>query len=628
APYDCPKSAAILKRARIGKGGSVALCTLASLASQDASPAAAKPFSPPKPDKLVKSVSEWKLSNPMFCTWRDGYTLIADCEQYHRAPSDGLFNGIRSKALNLAAGQDAGGLWGHQLATPERNGRLPGYAQMNQPSLTILIGLLLAQKCGVEDPLLTEAIERTSTYYESYIGRGSMNYGVHGPNEWNFNNNGMSATAAIAMALRGNKEGARFFSKLSAATVNLEQGHAANIFNPFWTPLGAAVAGPEVMSGFFKESRWLYTMYRRWDGTFWFPDKRFDGSALVIPYTLAKRSLLITGRDADESLWLKGQAAREAVAAERTDYAAKGTAELLKLTRHELPQVRIRAIAALNKRDDYKPDIGQWLTKGTKHEKMLAMACLGRAAEAGVPHIDQLAALLRDSGEDVWVRVRAAQALATIGEPARPHYMDLVRFALEERGWDRFGDVDCDLGPAINKLCPIPFSSNLVTDKEVFYAAALKLIRNKRFQVRSHGLSMLREMPRADFPVVADAVMHEARDEDPSYHSYHNKMYVRDAICVLARGRVKEGLQMAQDIGKMPDGKQSFKMQAMYAALASYGAAGRPVVESIRAQKGFDEAGMSRKWKWAWDAMLKQIEADTSGDVGLIPFEQARRPKP
>ena len=195
--------------------------------------------------------------------------------------------------MTLAKGQDPGGLWGHQLVTPERNGRLPGYGRMNQPSLSCFMGLVLAQECGIDDPEVTQAIERTYAYCVAFIGKGSFNYGVHGPNTQRFNNNGTSAMCALVMAMKGNKEGAAFFSKLSAASYEtLESGHALYLFNPMWTPLGVAVAGPEATSQFFKKARWVYTMYRTWDGRFTLngdETKVNASAALVLPYPCGRR---------------------------------------------------------------------------------------------------------------------------------------------------------------------------------------------------------------------------------------------------------------------------------------------------------------------------------------------------
>ena len=261
APYNCKKSEAILnnaqkvqfidiksgksKNTRLGRMYFDLLCQLALDGKT-----AAKKFANYK----WESTDE----NSMFVTWSWGYRIIAMGEYYFLTGDKKVLPHIKTYAVALAKGQDAGGIWGHQLATPERNGRLPGYAQMNQPSLTCFIALLYAQKCGIKDPELTKGIDRANTYFSNFIGRGTFPYGVHPPNRKELNNNGMSATAAIAMNLSGNKQGASFFTHLAAASYNeIENGHGSHFFNCMWTPIGASLAGPEVLARFFKETRWL-----------------------------------------------------------------------------------------------------------------------------------------------------------------------------------------------------------------------------------------------------------------------------------------------------------------------------------------------------------------------------------
>ncbi len=566
-------------------------------------------------------------------TWHWCYGLIADCEQYLRKPDEALFARIRTSAITLAEGQDAGGLWGHRIATPQRNGRLAGYGQMNQPSLTIFIGLLLARECGVDDKPLLEGIERTYAFYASFIGKGTLNYGVHGPNTRIFNNNGMSATAAIAMALYGDKEGAQFFAKLSAASYKgLEAGHGGYIFNVFWTPLGAAVGGPELMSGFFKEARWLYTMYRRWDGTFSFmagKGKNFKGSSLLIPYALGNRSLRITGRGADESIWIKGKDATEAVAMGNYDYAKMSTKELLVLADHPIPQVSRHAIGSLvPKGEELTPTWIKYLREGTSKQKALAISQHGWwvPIEKKLPRLDDIGAVLRDTDEELDVRVAAAGSICFMGEPAQKYYMDMVRLIAEERPNDRFGDVDWALGDCLNRLCNTPFTSGLVTDKKVFYKAALKMADNKRQHVRAFGMQMLADMPKEDFHLVADTVMHLAQNNDPGYHSYHSPgLYVGGAIKVLARANVEEGIPLALAMLDEPSGKWSFKLGAVLETLLEYGPGAKEAVEKLRVDPRLKTIETdTNRFGVAFKALVKAVEED-KGQRKLVPFEEAKK---
>ena len=202
---------------------------------------------------------------------------------------------LKTYSVALAEGRDAAGLWGHRVANPATNrgqlhGRLPGYAVMNQSSLPCFVSLLLADKCGIKHPEVQAGIEQTHNFYADFIGKGTLPYGVHNPNAKSFNNNGMSGLAAVAFALRGNTRGAAFFSRMAAAATNtMETGHTGHYFNQLWTGLGADLAGPEISAAFFKETRWLHTLNRTWDGNFTYDGCEGKGGHLLLSRTQRRR---------------------------------------------------------------------------------------------------------------------------------------------------------------------------------------------------------------------------------------------------------------------------------------------------------------------------------------------------
>lgn len=53
---------------------------------------------------------------------------------------------------------------------------------------------------------LKKAIKKTHAFYASFVGRGALPYGVHGPKTHHYNNNGTSGSAALCMSLVGNTE--------------------------------------------------------------------------------------------------------------------------------------------------------------------------------------------------------------------------------------------------------------------------------------------------------------------------------------------------------------------------------------------------------------------------------------
>ena len=625
APYDCPKSAKILERAEIG-GGILTFSQLATMAQRDAAPSL-----PPLPEnkdiKPVKSWDPWKKNPENFSVWVEGYELIAQCEQYLIEPNRELFEALRSTALSFADGQDGVGLWGHRLVVPE-TGRLRGYGQMNQPSLTAFIGMLMARKCGVKDPLLHDAIERSYAYFATYVGRGGFKYGVHGPDDKNYNNNGMSGTAAIAMALHGDKEGARFFAQLSSTSYDrLEQGHAAHFFNPFWTPLGVAVGGPELTAAFFKEARWFYTMARRWDGKFEYrgQNHRFDGSSLVIPYTLPKRSLLITGRDADESIWLQKDAAQKAAAMGRTDYTAKSTDELLTMLDHPIPHVRRHAGWTMRDREEeILPRIRTLMKEGSQREKIFALGYFGhpKPPESALPYLEDMAAILKDTKEDPGVRSSAASALSRLGsDKAGPYYMDIVRMIAEEHPADRLGDMAYGLGRIAEVLCKTPFAEGLVTDKDVFYAAARKMMKHPLHQARQIGGRMLVGMPIEDFDGLADELIHVLNDKDKT-HATYGPGPAGCAVLVLASLNIREGLDYTRKIEDTPNAKAGGIFRTIWPIWAAYGANAKGELE--RFNKKHNNRDNWGRVNGIYHAMVKAVEEDKNPPK-LISLEEARK---
>lgn len=640
APYDCEKSNKIISLAAesilkkgFGKSGSrlhPELLGLMATGEKKYIDVAAKEilssdWANPDPDDIQKQISG---EIPQGSTgWYWGYHLIT-LSEYHLLTGDkSVLPAIKIYAVALAKGQDAAGLWGHRMASPTRFGRLPGYAQMNQSSMSSYMGMLLAKKCGVNDPDLEIGLKKTYDYVASHIGRGSFPYGVHGPNSQAFNNNGSSASAAICMALAGNTEGAKFFSQLSATSYDdLEKGHASSFFNPLWTPLGANLSGPEVTQQFLKKSLWYHNLRRNFDGS-WSPSWKegpHEGVALLT-YCLPRKALYITGSMADQSIWLKGDDATAAVNISKTDYKSKSSEELMTLAmNHFLPQVRRAASGTLvDRRSELEATWIKFLKEGSPKEKELAISQYGWwiPIEARLPQLESIGAILRDTNAPVHLRVTAAGAICHMGEPAQKYFMDIINLIVLEKPKDILGEIDGELGSAATKLCATPIPSGLVTDKPLFYKAALKLADNKRQGARASGLTLLAGMPVQDFHIVADKVLHVINDQDGTYHAYHNPgSSVTAGIGILADLNIKEGLDLALDIEKNPSGKGSFKMKATWAVLAKYGANAKDALEIYkkRINNRKDFGRLTREY----NAMIEAIEKDTTPKK-LITLDEA-----
>lgn len=653
SPYNCPKTEKIISRAaeylvKNQKWASLRMDLLGLLATgekkyidvvkdvihSDKNNTRDK-WTQPDPEKMEKVLLG--EADAGYVTWGWGYPLILLSEYFLLTKDEYVLPAIRNYAVTLARGQDAGGIWGHRMISETRNGRLPGYAQINQPSLTVFMGLLLAKKCGIKDERLDKGIQKTYAFYSTFIGRGTFNYGVHGPNTRSWNNNGTSATGALDMALMGNKEGASFFSKMAATSYDgIETGHTGHFFNVMWTPLGAHLSGPEVTKQFSKKLRWLNTLYRAWDGRFTFDGGEYKrcsstGSALLA-HCLPRRALYITGKDADQSLWLNEKDSREAVEASQIDYKEKTTSELIELINHPMPQVRRGAgWIAREKREEILPLLDKLLAEGSSREKSFALEFHGWPQEKSLslPYIDKAGAILKDSKEDPWVRASAASMLAyasdtgTKSYPGGKYYMDIVNFINENRPWDAFQDVEMSAGASLTSLCDDAFAADLITDKEAFYQASIKLLKHKRQHTRTHGAKMLRGMPLEDFHRVAEHLVHVIEDKDRSYHSYHSPGGpVGGCVAILAQLNIKEGIDLALGILNIKSGKGSFKLRAVMDALAAYGANAKETLENFKKDDAWKGVPTNRKLRGNWNKMVKAIESDKEA-VPLITLKEA-----
>lgn len=568
--------------------------------------------------------------------WYWGYRLITLAE-YHLLTGDKtVLPAIEGYAEALAMGQDAVGLWSHRMAIWNKNngrphGRCIGYGQMNQPSLVCFMGMLLAKKCGVKSAEVDAAILRSHEYFNSFTGRGTFPYGVHDPFSRDFNNNGMSATAALCMAFHGNRESAAFFSRCSAAAHDrLEQGHATYYFNVLWTPLGANVAGPEVTKRFFKESRWLQTLYRTWDGRFTHDggESREGNStgAHLLAYCLPRRALYITGKVADESLWLKDAEAADTIGLSRIQYDRKSADELLECFGSPFPQVAIPAVEALRKKPgDFSGKLSKLMQTGTKAEKLGAIRYFGSgcANAVALPQLDRLGAILRDDKENPEVRAAAAGSLACLGEPAYRYYDDMLKLILADEPGDTFRATDESLARSINSLCGNPYAAGLVKDKKLFYGAALKLMDHKRQNTRAEGLRMVAAMPLEDFCYVADKIEYILADKDLTYHSYHNQSARGEAISVLINLNIAEGLQYLPETLDSDTGKASFKIKMLINTLPKYGGNAKTVLEKLKADPRFANVESNKKFAKSWKEMVAKIESDDHPPK-LITMEEAK----
>ncbi len=649
APFECAKTDAIITRAadflvesrKFGREN-LPIALLGLLATGEKSYI----------DFVKESVHEAHWASPDLelaidtyarTAWSWGYTAIFLGEYYLLTKDDYVLPAIETYAVAIATGRDAGGLWGHGFASldlndGQRNGRLPGYAQMNQSSLPMFLALLLAEKCGVRHPEVLATIEQNNTYFSSFINRGTLPYGVHNPNVKSFNNNGMSGLVAVAFALHDNHAGAEFFSRMSAAShETMETGHTGHFFNQLWTGPGAHIAGPDTTIAFFSETSWLHTMNRKWTGDFTYDcstsrNSNFsyrnlsDAGSHLINHSLGRRALMITGRDADESLWQTASEATANIAYAKLDPKSADDDELLDWFGHPMPKIREVAVWELRSRDhNLASTIQAMIFDAGEDQRKSAIAYFGFGCppELAITARSQLTRLLRDPAESPELRAAAASSLSHLGRESHEVYGDMLLFLTEKKPGDPLQLINQSLGTSLNTLAPDPFAAGLVTDKDLFYEAVDRLLAHPRANGRSSAMAMIENMPLEDFHRVGNEVAAIMADKNRSYHSYHNLGPRNGAMSLFAHLGIEGGIEAAFDVFNEETGKYSFKLRMIMDVLPKYGAAAKPWLPKLR-----EMHPKTGRFARPWDQMIEAIETAPPSDRASLTFEQAMKREP
>ncbi len=266
-PADCPKSQRIVEQAAAQVAGYLpamgdhnmtgAINGLLLLATGDAR------YLDPVRRTAVRLANE-PFSDAGHNTWRWGYVNLFLTEYYLATGDARVLPRIEKYSRAMAEGQCNPGTWGHRSV----EGRIPpGYGSMNQAGLIAFMSLITARQIGI--PFDQMAIAHSIDFYGSYAGRGSIPYGDHAPGNCS-SDNGKNGSAAVAFHLLGAEPVVQWFAHLAAST-NVETfdgGHTGNFFNQFWTPLGAALSGPQNLQNFWARVHSYRDLARRWDGTF------------------------------------------------------------------------------------------------------------------------------------------------------------------------------------------------------------------------------------------------------------------------------------------------------------------------------------------------------------------------
>ena len=441
APYDCAKSKRILElgsaslarrmgEANYGRGMHSISRSQNALALLATGKADYRP--------LIQKEARWAadFTTNGYLSWDYGYLMIFLGEYVMATGDQSVMPGLQRLALETARGQSGVGTWGHRFAVS--GGNLGGYGAMNQPGLSLTIGMVLAREAGVKEPDLDRAIAKAAGFLRWFVHKGAVPYGDHLPFPAH-EDNGKCAAAAVLFDLLGDREAAEFFAKMSTAAYSeRERGHTGNFFNYLWALQGVARGGSLATGAYLREQAWYYDLARGWDTAFVYQpspvgeEESFayrgwdcSGSHLMA-FALPLKSLRLTGKKPFTVAPLNAAQVAEVIAAGR-DFAYRGdanryeqrtTEQLLGGLASWSPFVRKRSAAALGKREgDFLPALLKMIAsqnRDARYGACEALGALGKRADAAAP---QLRAALKDT--DPWLQCLAAEAIPALGSAER-----------------------------------------------------------------------------------------------------------------------------------------------------------------------------------------------------------------
>lgn len=608
APFDCPKSKRILEEGcralatRMAgpdylKGPSDepitrSLNALALLASGNES------YLP-----LVKKEAEWAagFSADGMQSWRYGYVMMLLAEYVMATEDEAVVPGLERLALESAKGQSAVGSWGHAFAKPD--GRLKGYGMMNSPGIPMTIGLVMARAAGVKDPAIDLAIERSARLLRFYIGKGAIPYGDHHPWIENHEDNGKCGMVSVLFNLIDEPKGTEFFSHMSLASHGPERdtGHTGNFFNLLWAMPGVAHSGPHATGAWMQEFGARYfDLARRWDGSFPHQGPPEPGNdsyagwdctgAYLLAYAMPLKKIHLTGKrpaaipqlDPEEAQVIildgRGWSNQDRV----SFYDALSDEQLLARLQNWSPVVRERAAMALGRRKTATAEpLIAMLASPNLEARYGACQALVFLRDRGAPAVAALRKSLSD--EDLWLRVKAAEALAAIGAPAMeavPQLLELLaRVDLEKdpRGMQQryltfalFDNRDGMLGRSLDGV-----------DRPALYKAVQAGLKNQDGRARGSLGSVYRQLSFGEIQPLLPAILEAIVEPAPSGEMFADEIRV-EGLRLLARHHIDEGMdalvKYTRDQNPWASQKRTPELMAI---LLSYGTRAKRLIPEL-----------------------------------------------
>lgn len=641
APYDCPKSRRILEQGCASLARRMAASDYTR--QLDAIPRSLNALAllaSGQPDylPLVEREAQWaaKFRTDGFLSWYYGYILTFLSEYIVATGDRSVMPGLERIALETARGQSRVGTWGHRFAAA--SGNLEGYGCMNQPGLSLTIGMVLAREAGVQQPEVDHAIEKSADFLRWYIYKGAIPYGDHQPFPAH-EDNGKCAAGTVLFDLLGDREASEFFARMTTAAYSeRERGHTGNYFNYLWALLGVARCGPTASGAYLKEQAWYYDLARDWESKFVYQYSpvgaeeyraytRWDCSGShLLAYALPLQRLRLTGKKPFTVRPLDAAQVADVIAAGRdfayrrdeNPYERRTTEQLLAGLASWSPFVRMRSAAALGKRDgDLVPKILTLLASDNRDARYGACEALGALGARGDAAAPQLRAALQDG--DPWLQSLAAEAIRSLSPPERKASVsDLLAVIVRTNPNDPrrhaalyASTVLFDRYPGTRAPQSILEASLEGIDRKQLYPAIHALLGHPDSIARGSVAKTFRNLDDHDLVELLPDIVNAIKPLAPSNEMFADGVRLA-GLDLLSRLHIREGMALCVSVLEPERWGERNRSRAILPFLERYGAHAQSQLPQVKAAREYL-------------AKVKRVPADqlTHFDRAIVAIESS-----
>lgn len=601
APYNCPKSKRILEEGcrsladRISdlnykpRAITRSLNALALLASGD-----------PDYIPLIRKEAHWAkdYTTNGYKTWHYGYVIMLLSEYIMATGDQSVMPGLKRLAMESARGQSVVGSWGHKFALED--GRLGGYGMMNAPALPLTTSLVMARAAGVTDPALDRAIERSAMLLRFYEGKGAIPYGDHHPWTQTHEDNGKCGMASVLFNLMGEKRPAEFFSRMALASHGPERdgGHTGNFFNILWSLPAVAQSGPHATGAWMKEfGGWYFDLARRHDHSFPHqgPAQMKNDSyhnwdctgGYLLAYAMPLKKIWLTGKRPSVAPQLDRDSAQKVILAGRgwtnkdrnSAYDKLDPDSLLESLGSWSPTVRERAAMALARRKNVPIDpIIKMIDSTSLYARYGACQALAHLKTSSPQAVIALRKQLKH--EDLWLRVKAAEALAHIGQPAMGALPELLTMTAK-------GPTTKDPRAMEQRYLSFAVFGKLLrksldgVDEKLLQEAILAGLQNQDGRARGTIGGIYQKLSYEKIKPLLPAIHEAIVTPAPSGIMFASGVRV-SGLEVLATHRIKEGLPLCLEVMELTKWGKNGRIKRCLDALEKYGPAAKSLLPKLK----------------------------------------------